>query len=245
MNGNGAGENVTVTHYSEERGTMEKISVPPLNLFNVDVAPDQAADQQRSTNPFLNMSPTANSTPVVTTNPFRSPNDSDKPAAAAVKSTNGTLSTNHTTSKIPVPISLNSSNGNGNHIIEPVTPVATNPFTTLSEIDGGAKVIAMNRQNSIKRTNSKLKYANNNSVSYANSKNNNGKSNEDGIIASEVSWEHRAYVVIHDGRRFVQLFRFILNIVSFFQLSLCQLYFVHHLWWSFRYAAHSLYIDCL
>lgn len=187
MNGNGAGENVTVTHYSEERGTMEKISVPPLNLFNVDVAPDQAADQQRSTNPFLNMSPTANSTPVVTTNPFRSPNDSDKPAAAAVKSTNGTLSTNHTTSKIPVPISLNSSNGNGNHIIEPVTPVATNPFTTLSEIDGGAKVIAMNRQNSIKRTNSKLKYANNNSVSYANSKNNNGKSNEDGIIASEVS----------------------------------------------------------
>lgn len=61
-------ENVTVTHYSEKRGTMEKISVPSLNIFSAEFKTDNSI--KTSTNPFLNMSPTS-STNTSSTNPFR------------------------------------------------------------------------------------------------------------------------------------------------------------------------------
>lgn len=193
LNGNSTAESVTVTHFSEEHRTMAKISVPSMNLFGAESQPNQAAEHN-STNPFLNMTPIASaaSTPVTSTNPFRSPNDSDKPAVA-IKNTNGMVTTNNSASKIPVPVALNSSiissngNNNSNHASEPSTPSPTNPFTMLSEADSGIKTTGMTRQNSIKRTNSKLKKYNNNNVNHFDSKNNNGKPNEESKMKSEVS----------------------------------------------------------
>lgn len=52
-------DTVTVTHFSEKRGTMEKISVPSLNIFNAEF---KAESSKPSTNPFL--------TPTKPTNPF-------------------------------------------------------------------------------------------------------------------------------------------------------------------------------
>lgn len=70
-----ATESVTVTHFSEKRGTMEKISVPSLNIFNAEFknkGNDGSLAAKSSTNPFLNMSPTTQtvSLNVTSTNPF-------------------------------------------------------------------------------------------------------------------------------------------------------------------------------
>lgn len=76
-----ATESVTVTHFSEKRGTMEKISVPSTNIFNAEFKTDKNKGNdttftvKSSTNPFLNMSPTSTATQAVTlnvtsTNPF-------------------------------------------------------------------------------------------------------------------------------------------------------------------------------
>lgn len=87
---NGNNESVTVTHYSEQRGVVEKISVPALNIFNSELAPKMEnsvravtnaqkspellieTDDTKNNNPFLNMS--GESTSPITknsTNPFR------------------------------------------------------------------------------------------------------------------------------------------------------------------------------
>ncbi len=74
---NGLSENVTVTHFSETRNAMERISVPSDNIFNAEVTSPkldntvraansakptekEAAETQptNGNNPFLNMSPT-------------------------------------------------------------------------------------------------------------------------------------------------------------------------------------------
>lgn len=66
-------ESVTVTHFSEKRGTMEKISVPSLNIFNAEFKNDVNSAKKQSTNPFLNMSPVSTTSTITTsTNPFRS-----------------------------------------------------------------------------------------------------------------------------------------------------------------------------
>lgn len=64
-------DTVTVTHFSEKRGTIEKISVSPsLNIFNAEFKADSNNSTTKpSTNPFLNTSPVgvASKKP---TNPF-------------------------------------------------------------------------------------------------------------------------------------------------------------------------------
>lgn len=176
-------ENVTVTHYSEERGTMEKISVPSLNIFNAEFTPD--ANDKKSTNPFLNMSPTTSSvstTPASSTNPFHSSNDGDQ-LELIVKNTNGTAnaaSMNSSQSKIPVLIPSNTNNGTNNNGNNAPMPPSRNPFTTLSEVDGTKNSNVVKQCNaiaSLKRSNSKVK--NNNNNNSVNHQNNNSKSNED------------------------------------------------------------------
>lgn len=74
-------DTVTVTHFSEQRGTMEKISVPSLNIFNAEFKAEPSKPATKSsTNPFLNTSPVAVTTNA--TNPFHislstSPLDAD------------------------------------------------------------------------------------------------------------------------------------------------------------------------
>lgn len=86
-----AADTVTVTHFSETRGTMQKISVPSMNIFNAEFKASDANRSQlssfltpsssssssappplSSTNPFLNTSPVAvvATTKTHTTNPF-------------------------------------------------------------------------------------------------------------------------------------------------------------------------------
>lgn len=85
-------EHVTVTHYSEQRGAMEKISVPSVNIFSAEIKTPKVensennlrsfdnSDYKRQTNnPFLNMSamtppqsPPAQITSINSTNPFKS-----------------------------------------------------------------------------------------------------------------------------------------------------------------------------
>lgn len=82
-----------MTHYSEQRGVVEKISVPALNIFNSELAPKMEnsvravtnaqkspeiqieTDDTKNNNPFLNMSGDSATTSPVTksssTNPFR------------------------------------------------------------------------------------------------------------------------------------------------------------------------------
>lgn len=69
---------MTVTHFSEKRGTMEKISVPSTNIFNAEFKTDKSKSNEStftgksSTNPFLNMSPATQTVTVnvTSTNPF-------------------------------------------------------------------------------------------------------------------------------------------------------------------------------
>lgn len=87
-------DTVTVTHFSETRGTMQKISVPSMNIFNAEFKASDANKSQQSsfiaqplppplspisstsiatsTNPFLNTSPVAvtRTTTHHITNPF-------------------------------------------------------------------------------------------------------------------------------------------------------------------------------
>lgn len=185
-------ENVTVTHYSEERGTMEKISVPSMSIFNAEFKAD--VNDKKSTNPFLNMSPTTStvsSAPTASTNPFHSSNESDQ-IEPIIKNTNGTAnvaSINSPQSKIPVLVSSNTNNGtnvNGNNV--PMTLLSRNPFTSISEVDGTKNSNVVKQSNSItslKRSNSKVK--NNNNNNSVNHQNNNSKSSED-KTPNEVSY---------------------------------------------------------
>lgn len=89
-----AAEHVTVTHFSEQRGAMEKISVPSVNIFNAEIktpkvdnihsernlrASDTNEIKKQTNNPFLNMSPMtppqsppAQMPSISSTNPFKS-----------------------------------------------------------------------------------------------------------------------------------------------------------------------------
>lgn len=65
-------DTVTVTHFSEKRGTMEKISVPSLNIFNAEFKIDanKPIAAESSTNPFLDNSPVVVTSTNTNTNPF-------------------------------------------------------------------------------------------------------------------------------------------------------------------------------
>lgn len=103
---NGVTENVTVTHFSETRGAMERISVPSDNIFNTEVTSPKldnnvrAANNLKSSealevpqtnanNPFLNMSPTTTAPPqsvivttITSTNPFIPTSNYSSPSLA-------------------------------------------------------------------------------------------------------------------------------------------------------------------
>ncbi|KAJ6637703.1 Band 4.1-like protein 5 [Pseudolycoriella hygida] len=104
---NGTTENVTVTHFSETRGAMERISVPSDNIFNAEITspkldnnvraannlkPSDATDAQatNTNNPFLNMSPTSTAPPqssvvvtsITSTNPFIPTSNYSSPSLA-------------------------------------------------------------------------------------------------------------------------------------------------------------------
>lgn len=105
---NGNAETVTVTHYSEQRGAMEKISVPSLNIFNAEIKTTDQPDnnnyrspgmaKKQTNNPFLNMSPPAQALAaacaVSSTNPFNSPTSTFS-VAQANNHSNGSSSMNN------------------------------------------------------------------------------------------------------------------------------------------------------
>lgn len=157
-------ETVTVTHYSEERGTMEKISVP--SIFNADFKTE--TNEKNSTNPFLNMLPTTSSTTSVSsTNPFRSPAiDGDKSLSQG-KHTNGASPTATTDCVSPAA----SANDNVNDVATPAN-TTKNPFTTAAtdETDN-LKTFNVVKPN----TPSQFKIKNNNNNNNVNNQNNNSR----------------------------------------------------------------------
>lgn len=78
---------VSVTHYSEQRGAMEKISIPSVNVFSTEIKTpkldnsahsnnliqlDDSPVPTKNNNPFLNMSPQLTPTTTVSPhNPFK------------------------------------------------------------------------------------------------------------------------------------------------------------------------------
>lgn len=140
-------DGVTVTHYSEERGTMEKISVPSLNIFNAEFkAEPNKSTHKPSTNPFLNIT---SSVPIIstkTTNPFHvslTTNSTDPESASPIYDS---LISNDITS-----ICSENNNDTTATIIskkdEP-KPAITNPFTVaIDEINTENHTVRINSNN--------------------------------------------------------------------------------------------------
>lgn len=142
-------DTVTVTHFSEKRGTMEKISVPSRNIVNAEFRgePNRVVATttttiipNSSTNPFLNTTPPTITTS--TTNPFHDAVNStlattittaiETELAASLNnntkmiddilnsSENGVITTTTATTTLATPIDL--------------TTRPTNPFTVTNDI---------------------------------------------------------------------------------------------------------------
>lgn len=129
-------DTVTVTHFSEKRGTIEKISVPSLNIFNAEFKAETSKPTpiKSSTNPFLNSSPVAVTT-TNTTNPFHVSLASSPIESDTVTVLNDNLKSNDV-------ISICSDNNNDtnatllNSKMNLTKTAATNPFTVaIDEID--------------------------------------------------------------------------------------------------------------
>lgn len=132
-------DTVTVTHFSEKRGTIEKISVPSVNIFNAEFKAESSkpATAKSSTNPFLNTSPVA-VTSTHTTNPFHvSLNTSPllQPEIIPPQQNNEHTKSNEVTSIC----SENNNDTIATTLIskkDPLKPITTNPFTVaIDEID--------------------------------------------------------------------------------------------------------------
>lgn len=109
---NSNNETVTVTHFSEQRGAMEKISVPSLNIMSSEIKSPKLDNQARAelemkkknaNNPFLTLDSISPVTKISSTNPFRetspipqSPNSdistSDASASSPISKTSPTNS---------------------------------------------------------------------------------------------------------------------------------------------------------
>lgn len=136
-------ENVTVTHYSEQRGTIEKISVPSLNIFNAEFKPDSVKTQKLvQTNPFLSLSTTVTTSPKITT----TSTTTIMAPSATTNSFNPFIheslaTTMHPIESGPVSIALSNNNGddnsNHNEEINIITALVskTNPFKQTAAID--------------------------------------------------------------------------------------------------------------
>lgn len=179
---------VTVTHFSETRGTMQKISVPSMNIFNAEFKasdankthqqqpsfiaqpqppPPTPSSTSMSTNPFLNTSPVASPvtttiTPTHTTNPFHvSLNASPLQPDATIMPAH----TNNISPKSNDIVSICSENNNG-------TIIAT---TLTSKVDASKKPIvpATNPFHAMDETDNEHNYhsINNSVVVVSNTKN--------------------------------------------------------------------------
>lgn len=157
-------DTVTVTHFSEKRGTIEKISVPSVNIFNAEFKADSSKPSatKSSTNPFLNTSPVA-VTSTHTTNPFHVSLTTSpllEPEILQPQRVNESIKTNEVSS-------ICSDNNNDTIAttliskMDPLKPITTNPFTiAIDDID-----------NDQTNTNDKIKF--NNNDAFNNLKNNN------------------------------------------------------------------------
>lgn len=129
-------DTVTVTHFSEKRGTMEKISVPSLNIFNAEfranesnkVTTPPSVAAKVSTNPFLNQSSSISIT-TSPTNPFH------VSLATTIVDSEMASSMNNNTKTIDSILNC-SDKDNNSTIIATITKIdssqkvnATNPFT--------------------------------------------------------------------------------------------------------------------
>lgn len=150
-------DTVTVTHFSEKRGTIEKI------LFNAEFEADSSKSSatKSSTNPFLNTSPVA-VTSTHTTNPFHVSLTTSPLLEPEIlqPQNNEHIHTNEVSSIC----SENNNDTIATTLIskkEPLKSITTNPFTiAIDEID-----------NDQHNTNDKIKF--NNNDAFNNLKNNN------------------------------------------------------------------------
>ncbi|XP_031620014.1 band 4.1-like protein 5 [Contarinia nasturtii] len=144
-------DTVTVTHFSEKRGTMEKISVPSLNIFNAEFKADSSKSITKpSTNPFLNTSPvtlTSTSTSIHTTNPFHVSLTANSIEPESISSINNNFKTNDV-------LSICSENNNDTIVTliskmdAPKMPAPTNPFTVaIEEIDNENNTVKIKTNN--------------------------------------------------------------------------------------------------
>lgn len=160
---NSAADTVTVTHFSETRGTMQKISVPSMNIFNAEFKASDANKPQlssfmapppppslsssqpaaappplsssTSTNPFLNTSSVAvTATKTHTTNPFH------VSLNASSNDQPDTTITNNDSPKSNDIVSICSENNNGTIIattliskMDPKTPATATTHTIVTK----------------------------------------------------------------------------------------------------------------
>lgn len=139
LNGIGSSQmtdTVTVTHFSEKRGTIEKIiSVPSRNIFNAEFKADaNNSTVKSSTNPFLNTSPVAVAS-TKPTNPFHVSLTTNSIDLEPISLINDDLKTNDV---ISICSENNNDTGTTTLMSKKDTPktVATNPFAVaIDEID--------------------------------------------------------------------------------------------------------------
>lgn len=141
-------DKVTVTHYSKERGAMEKITNPSLNIINAEY---KSAETSKSTNPFLNTSPVAVSQPpppqqqqpqtptTNTTNPFHVSLITNSIIDAADHITPVAVTDNFKANDVISICSSDNNNDTNSTLISKINApklLATNPFTVaIDEID--------------------------------------------------------------------------------------------------------------
>lgn len=184
-------DTVTVTHYSEQRGTMEKISVPSLNIFNAEFKPDKQKNIQ--TNPFLNLSPTtAATTTTITptsTNPFMIHEPLTTIANPIVSESNCVALNNNNTKSDDEHFD---NHNEENHIVTALVN-KINPFKNIAAIDEIDNEHTKQLTDKVKANNIEAfnNYKNNNSTSTINSERTVADETEKNKINDEVNNERK------------------------------------------------------
>lgn len=133
---------VSVTHYSEQRGAMEKISIPSVNVFSAEIKTpkldnsahsnnliqlDDSPVPTKNNNPFLNMSPQLTPTTTVSShNPFKvtpttlfsGGGSSTSPVVASPTVIATTTTTVQSQNPFRDPMEQDITNGNGRPLID-------------------------------------------------------------------------------------------------------------------------------
>lgn len=201
-------DTVTVTHFSEKRGTIEKISVPSVNIFNAEFKAESSKSTTKSTttttttsstNPFLNASSVA-VMPTHTTNPFHISLTTNP-----IELDTMPLQTNEYTDICNDVNSICSDNNNDETItntatpliskVDPIKLITTNPFTVaIDEIDNDC--------------NHTEKFKINNSDTLKNLKNNNNMINEKTEPSLDEKNKNKKYIEVNFACHSIQFFFF-------------------------------------